>query len=51
MVLYYQQVMQELGVEIKTEPLDLMTFFDKIFSKAEYDMTAYISYNMWMLQQ
>lgn len=43
-VLYYQQVMQDLGVEIKTEPLDLMTFFDKIFSKAEYDMTAYISY-------
>ena len=43
-VLYYQQTMQELGIEIKTEPLDLMTFFDKIFSKAEYDMTAYISY-------
>ena len=43
-VLYYQQTMQELGIEIKTEPLDLMTFFDKIFSQTDYDMTAYISY-------
>ena len=43
-VLYYQQTMQELGIEIKTEPLDLMTFFDKIFSKVDYEMTAYISY-------
>ena len=43
-VLYYQQTMQELGIEIKTEPLDLMTFFDKIFSKTDYEMTAYISY-------
>lgn len=43
-VLYYQQTMQELGIEIKTEPLDLMTFFDKIFSQVDYEMTAYISY-------
>jgi nickel transport system substrate-binding protein len=43
-VLYYQQTMKELGIEIKTEPLDLMTFFDKIFSQVDYEMTAYISY-------
>ena len=43
-VLYYQQTMQELGIEIKTDPLDLMTFFDKIFSQVDYEMTAYISY-------
>ena len=43
-VLYYQQTLQELGIEIKTDPLDLMTFFDKVFSKADYDMTAYMSY-------
>lgn len=43
-VLYYQQTMQELGIEVKTDPLDLMTFFDKIFSQTDYEMTAYISY-------
>ena len=43
-VLYYQQVMQDMGIEIKTEPLDLMTFFNKIFSEVDYEMTAYISY-------
>ena len=43
-VLYYQQTMQELGIEIRTDPLDLMTFFDKIFSQSDYEMTAYISY-------
>ena len=43
-ILYYQQTMQELGIEIKTDPLDLMTFFDKVFSQADYDMTAYMSY-------
>ena len=43
-VLYYQQTMQELGIEIKTDPLDLMTFFDKIFTQVDYEMTAYISY-------
>ncbi len=36
--------MQELGIEVKTDPLDLMTFFDKIFSQTDYEMTAYISY-------
>ena len=30
--------------DIKTDPLDLMTFFDKIFSQVDYEMTAYISY-------
>ena len=43
-VLYYQQTLQELGIEVKTDPLDLMTFFDKIFSQVDYEMTAYISY-------
>lgn len=43
-VLYYQQVMQELGIEIKTDPLDLMTFFNKVFSEVNYEMTAYMSY-------
>ncbi len=43
-VLYFQDTMQELGIEIKTEPLDLMTFFNRIFSEVRYEMTAYISY-------
>ena len=43
-VLYYQATMQELGIEVKTEPLDLMTFFNQIFSEVKYDMTAYMSY-------
>ncbi|SDA28137.1 extracellular solute-binding protein, family 5 Middle [Ruminococcus sp. YE71] len=43
-VLYYQQTMQELGIEVKTDPLDLMTFFDKVFSQVNYEMTAYMSY-------
>ena len=43
-VLYYQQTLQKLGIEVKTDPLDLMTFFDKIFSQVDYEMTAYISY-------
>ena len=33
-----------MGIEINTEPLDLMTFFNKIFSEVDYEMTAYISY-------
>ncbi len=43
-VLYYKQTMKELGIEIKTDPIDLMTFYDKIFTKTDYEMTAYISY-------
>ena len=43
-VLYYQATMQELGIEVKTDPLDLMTFFNQIFSEVKYDMTAYMSY-------
>ena len=43
-VLYCQATMQELGIEVKTEPLDLMTFFNQIFSEVKYDMTAYMSY-------
>ena len=43
-VLYFQSAMKELGIEIKTNPLDLMTFFSKIFMELDYEMTAYISY-------
>ena len=43
-VLYYQATMQELGIEIKTDPIDLMAFFNQIFSEVRYDMTAYMSY-------
>ncbi len=43
-VLYYQSAMKELGVEIKTQPLELMEFFNRIFTEEKYEMTAYISY-------
>lgn len=43
-VLYYQATMHELGIEVNTDPLDLMTFFNQIFSEVKYDMTAYMSY-------
>ncbi len=43
-VLYFQSAMAKLGIEIKTDPVDLMAFVQKIFMEQDYEMTAYMSY-------
>ena len=36
--------MEELGIEIKTNPIDLMAFMQQVFMEDNYEMTAYMSY-------
>lgn len=43
-VLAIQGFMKDLGIEITTNPIDLMTFMQKIFMEYDYEMTCYISY-------
>lgn len=44
MVLFFQSSMAELGIEIKTNPIDLMAFMQQVFMEDNYEMTAYMSY-------
>lgn len=44
MVLFFQSSMSELGIEIKTAPIDLMAFMQQVFMEDNYEMTAYMSY-------
>ena len=43
-VLFFQSAMEELGIEIKTNPIDLMAFMQQVFMEDNYEMTAYMSY-------
>lgn len=44
-ILAFQSYMLKLGIEIVTDPVDLMTFMQNIFmGMGTYDMTCYISY-------
>lgn len=43
-VLFFQSAMEELGIEIKTNPIDLMAFMQQVFMENNYEMTAYMSY-------
>lgn len=43
-VLFFQSAMEELGIEIKTDPIDLMAFMQQVFMEDNYEMTAYMSY-------
>lgn len=44
LILYFQSEMEELGIEIKTNPIDLMTFVQQVYVEGDYEMTAYMSY-------
>ena len=44
MVLFFQSSMAELGIEVKTNPIDLMAFMQQVFMEDNYEMTAYMSY-------
>jgi nickel transport system substrate-binding protein len=44
MVLFFQSSMAELGIEINTNPIDLMAFMQQVFMEDNYEMTAYMSY-------
>ena len=43
-VLFFQSAMEELGIEIKTNPIDLMAFMQQVFMEDNYEITAYMSY-------
>lgn len=44
MVLFFQSSMAELGIEVKTNPIDLMAFMQQVFMEDNYEITAYMSY-------
>ena len=37
MVLFFQSSMAELGIEIKTNPIDLMAFMQQVFMEDNYE--------------
>ena len=39
-VLFFQSAMEELGIEIKTNPIDLMAFMQQVFMEDNYEMTG-----------
>lgn len=43
-VLYFQHAMKELGIEIVTDPIDLMAFMQKVYMEDNYQISAYMSY-------
>lgn len=43
-ILAVQSYMQKLGIEITTNPIDLMAYMQDIFTDGNYEMTCYISY-------
>ena len=36
--------MKKLGIEITTNPIDLMAFMQQVFTEGNYEITAYMSY-------
>lgn len=43
-VLFFQDSMKKLGIEITTNPIDLMAFMQQVFTEGNYEITAYMSY-------
>lgn len=43
-VLFFQDSMKKLGIEITTNPIDLMAFMQQVFTEGDYEITAYMSY-------
>lgn len=43
-VLFFQDSMKNLGIEITTNPIDLMAFMQQVFTEGNYEITAYMSY-------
>ena len=44
LVLYFQSEMKDLGIEIKTDPRELMEFMQQVYMEGNYEMTAYMTY-------
>ncbi len=44
LVLALQTELKEIGMELKLSPLEMMAFFNDVYSKSNYEMTTYISY-------
>ena len=44
LILYFQSSMKALGIEVTTNPIDLMAFMQQVYMENNYEMVAYITY-------